>query len=130
MPSAEEGVSPHGCTGGHVTWTGTGKDAAGGPHLKQQDPSPCPALGKEGSSPSGTASRLPDSGLLVGFGHWEAEPRKQKLGSRRWVGPFLPHSSRTSDAHTVSDQRGFYHSPHLSQAEQLTELSGARALRM
>ena len=41
------------------------------------------------ASPSGAASGLPDSGLLVGFGHWEAEPRKWKLG-RRWVGPFLP----------------------------------------
>lgn len=78
------------------------------------------------ASSSGAASGLPDFRLLVGFGHWEAEPRKQKLG-RRWVGPFLPHGSRTPDAHTVSAQRGFYHSPHLPQADQPSELSGARA---
>ena len=49
MLSAEESVSPHPCTGCHVMWAGAGNDAAGGPHLKQQGPALCPALGKEGS---------------------------------------------------------------------------------
>lgn len=42
------------------------------------------------ASPRRAASRLPDSGLLVGFGHWEAEPRKQELGAEGGRGGSLP----------------------------------------
>lgn len=42
------------------------------------------------ASPRGAASRLPDSGLLVGFGHWEAEPRKQELGAEGGRVPPFP----------------------------------------